>query len=84
MITVEQSRTAGVPNPPTVAVRRPARPGGAAHVARRDMGAVGPSGCGRVFDESLHAEELPLFLAWSIAGVFRNDIARTVQGEDSS
>ena len=27
MITVEQSRTAGVLNPPTVAVRRPARPG---------------------------------------------------------
>ena len=27
MITVEQSRTVGVPNPPTVTVRRPARPG---------------------------------------------------------
>ena len=43
------------------------------------MGAVGPNGCGRdLFDESPHAEELPPFLAWSIAGVFRNDIARKV------
>ena len=85
MITVEQSRTAGVPNPSHSGGPQTRTARGAAHVARRDMGAVGPSGCGRdLFDESPHAEELPLFLAWSIAGVFRNDIARTVQGEDSS
>ena len=40
---------------------------GAAHVSRRNMGAVGPSGFGRdLLDVSPHAEQLPIFLALSI------------------
>ena len=59
MITLEQSRTAGVPNPSGAQTRTG---WGAAHVTRRNMGAVGPSGCGRdLFDESPHAEGLPHF-----------------------
>ena len=85
MITVEQSRTAGVPNPPTVAVRRPARPG---------VPPMLPEGTWEQLDQVDVAEtclmrvpmlkSCPYFLRGRLRECFAMTLRRTVQGEDSS